>query len=122
MLPTSIESPLNLAEDTTLTSDECRILIEKSSMSSLLGRIDEFNDTKEDWSQYVERVNHCFDANGITDADKKLVFLAVIGPTTYTLVKNLVSPAKPGEKSYDKLVKVLKEHFNPTPSETVQRS
>lgn len=33
-----------------------------------------------------------------------------------------MSPAKPGEKSYDELVKILKEHFNPTPSETVQRS
>ena len=48
--------------------------------------------------------------------------MAVIGPTTYTLVRNLVSPAKPGEKSYDELVKALKDQFNPIPSETVQRS
>ena len=75
------------------------------------------------WPQYVESVDHFFNANGITDADKKKsAFLAVIGLTTYTLVRNLVSPAKPGEKSYDELVNVLKEHFNPTPSETVQRS
>lgn len=33
-----------------------------------------------------------------------------------------MSPAKPGEKSYDQLVKALTGHFNPTPSETVQRS
>ena len=92
-------------------------------MSSLLGRIDEFDSTKEDWPQYVERVDHFFAANGITDADKKKsAFLAVIGPTTYTLARNLVSPAKPGEKSYDELVKALKDHFNPTPSETIQRS
>ena len=91
-------------------------------MSSLLGRIDEFDGTKEDWPQYVECVDHFFDANGITDANKKLAFLAVIGPTTYALVRNLVSPTKPGEKSYDELVKILKEHFNPTLSETVQRS
>ena len=39
-----------------------------------------------------------------------------------SLVRNIVSPAKPGEKSYDELVKVLKEHFNPTLSETVQLS
>ena len=66
-------------------------------MSSLLGRIDEFDGTKEDWLQYVERVDHFFDVNGITDVDKKSAFLAVIGPTTYALVRNLVSPAKPGE-------------------------
>ena len=80
-------------------------------MSSLLGRIDEFDGTKEDWPQYVERVDHFFDVNGITDVDKKSAFLAVIGPTTYALVRNLVSPAKPGEKSYDELVKILKEHY-----------
>ena len=33
-----------------------------------------------------------------------------------------MSPAKPGEKAYGVLVKALTDHFNPTPSETVQRS
>ena len=78
----------------------------------MLGRINEFDGTKEDWQQFVKRVNHFFDANGINNA---LVFLAVRGPTTYTLVRKLVMPAKPGEESYNKLVKVLKDHFNPTP-------
>ena len=59
----------------------------------------------------------------MSSADKKKsAFLAVIGPTTYGLVRNLVSPAKPGEKAYDELVKALTDHFNATPSETVQRS
>ena len=71
-------------------------------MSGLLGRINEYDSTKEDWQQYVERVDHFFIANAITDADrKKSAFLAVIGPTTYGLLRNLVSPAKPGEKAYD---------------------
>ena len=53
-------------------------------------------------------------ANGITDADKKKsAFLAVIRPATYTLVRNLVSPDKAGEKSYDKAT---------TPSEMTQRA
>ncbi len=91
-------------------------------MSSLLGRLDEFDASKEEWPQYVERVSHFFAANGIDDADrKKSAFLAGIGPTTYTLVRNLVSPAKPGDKSYVELVALLMDHFNPTPSETVQR-
>ena len=98
-------------------------MIEKGGMSTLLGKIDEYDGKKEDWAQYVERVDHFFAANGITDADKKKsALLAVIGPATYTLVRNLVSPAKPGEKSYDELVRVLKDHFNPTPSETIQRA
>lgn len=69
---------------------------------------------------YIERVDHFFAANEIANTDrKKSAFLAVIGMTTYMLVRNLVSPAKPGEKSYNELVKALKDHFNPTPSETV---
>ena len=82
-------------------------------MLNLVGKI-EFDSIKEDWTQYVKRVDHFFAANEITDAGrKKLAFWAVIGPTTYTLVRNLVSPAKPGEKSYDKLIKALKDHLTP---------
>ena len=71
----------------------------------------------------VERLNHFFDANDIADAGKKrAVQLSIIGQSTYALLRNLVSPAKPGEKSLDELVSVLKNHYNPTPSETVQCS
>ena len=91
-------------------------------MSILLGRIDEFDTAKEEWPQYVERVNHFFIANGIDDASKKRsVLLAGVGPTTYTLLCNLVSPDKPGDKSYDEIVAILKDHFNPMPSESIQR-
>ena len=90
-------------------------------MAALLGKAEEFDASKEEWTQYVQRMDHFFAANGIDDAYKKSTFLGVIGPTTYTLVRNLVSPEKPGDKSYE-LVAALKKHFNPTPSETVQRS
>ncbi|KAG7459264.1 hypothetical protein JOB18_021102 [Solea senegalensis] len=36
-------------------------------------------------------------------------------------MRNLVSPAKPGDKSFDELVKLLKDHYNHKPSEIVQR-
>ena len=75
---------------------------------------------KEEWPQYVERMDHFFAANGIDEAHKKSTFLAVIGSATYTLVRNLVSPDKPGDKTYDELVVALKNHFNPMPSEMVQ--
>ncbi len=92
-------------------------------MSTLLGRIDEFDGSKEEWPQYVERVNHFFAANGIDDATRqKSALLAAVGPATYSLLRNLVSPDKPGEKTYEQLVAVLRDHFKPTPSETVQRS
>ena len=89
---------------------------------SLLERLDEFDGSKEDWPQYIERDNHFFAANGIDDAGKKKsAFLSSVGPATYALVRKLVSPEKPGDKSYEELVTILTHHFNPTPSETVQR-
>ena len=92
-------------------------------MATLLGKLEEFDKSKEEWTQYIERMDHFFAANDITDAGKKKsVFLAVIGPTTYSLLRNLVSPSKPGDKTFEELAKALQEHYNPTPSETVQRS
>ena len=42
-----------------------------NSMAALVGRIDEFDESKEEWTQYVERMDHFFAANGIPDEDKK---------------------------------------------------
>ena len=38
-------------------------------MAGLLGKIDDFNSDLKEWSQYVERLGHFFEANGITGAD-----------------------------------------------------
>ena len=68
--------------------------------AATLGKIDEFDSSKEEWPQYVERLGHFFTANDIKTAEKKrAVFLAVIGPVTYRLLHNLISPAKPGDKT-----------------------
>ncbi len=53
---------------------------------------------------------------------RREVYLAVVGPSTFSLLRNLVSPAKPGEKTFEELVALLQEHYNPKPSETVQRA
>ncbi|KAJ8043837.1 hypothetical protein HOLleu_11112 [Holothuria leucospilota] len=83
------------------------------------GKVTEFIAGKEIWSQYVERLEHFFAANGITDKAKmQSILLSSIGPDAYKLLRNLVSPAKPGEKSYKELVA---KHQHPTPSEIVQR-
>ena len=37
----------------------------------------------------------------------------VIGGKAYTLLRNLLAPAKPAEKSFDILVKVMKDHLKP---------
>ena len=53
---------------------------------------------------------------------KQATLLSVIGPRTFKLLRNLITPDKPGNKSYEDLVKVLTDHFSPKQSEIVQRS
>ena len=91
-------------------------------MAATLGKIEEFDGKKEEWVPYVERLSHFFIANGIeTEEKKRAVFLPLIGPSNYKILRNLVSPAKPGDKSFAELVEALSKHFNPTPSEIVER-
>ena len=76
----------------------------------------------DDWSQYVERLQFYFQANSITNEDKKrATFLLVVGPSSYKLLRNLIAPAKPDEMSFTQLVEVLTKHYSPRPSEIVQR-
>ena len=90
-------------------------------MATVIRQVQEFDPAKEDWPQYVERLEQFFIANGITDEKKRAVFLVAVGPSTFKLLRSLIVPVKPEEKSYADLVKVLTEYYRPTPSETVQR-
>ena len=70
----------------------------------------------------MQRVNHYFVANDVDGAEKKrAVFLSLIGPRCYKLLASLVAPAKPGEKTLEELVAALKKHYDPQPSEILQR-
>ena len=91
-------------------------------MAVAFGKVNAFNPSQDEWPLYMERLEHVFVANGITDgAKKRAVFLSVIGATNYKLLSSLVAPAKPGEKEYSELVDKLAEHFTPAPSEIVER-
>ena len=76
---------------------------------------------KEDWSQYVEQLGHFFAANGIHDTGRmRAVFLFIVGASTYQILRNLVTPKKLGENTYDILIDVLLTHFKLTPTEIVE--
>lgn len=52
--------------------------------SPQIGKICEFVPPKEDWTQYIECLDHFFVANDVDAADKKCaVLLTVISPTAY---------------------------------------
>ena len=92
------------------------------SSGGTLGHMEEFDGTKGDWPLYAEWLEHFFAAKGITDEGKqRAVLLFVIGATTYRILRNVVCPSKPGEKTYAALAEALSQHFKPKPSEIVER-
>ena len=57
------------------------------------GKPPEFEETVEDWDQYIKCMENYFVANGIRQEEKKRsLLLAVISPANYRLLRSLVSP------------------------------
>ena len=76
---------------------------QNKAMNSI-GKLEEFDETRNDWTAYIERVEQYFLANDVAD-DKRV--------KTYSLLRTLTSPDKPSTKSFDQIVAILKGHLSP---------
>jgi len=86
------------------------------------GKIGEFKESEESWTQYIERLEQYFLANDVEDAGKKrAILLSVCGSKTYALARDLLQPARPAETTFKKIVETLEKHYSPRPSEIVER-
>ncbi|RXN05831.1 voltage-dependent L-type calcium channel subunit alpha-1D-like protein [Labeo rohita] len=84
-------------------------------MSATIGLMEAFDESVEPWTTYIERFERFVEANSI-DADKKVpVLLSVIGGNTYGLLRSLIAPDKPREKSFKQITDTLQQHFSPKP-------
>ena len=96
-------------------------------MASYTGRVGEFCRDKETFSAYVERkemifaVNNIIETTGtdIASANRRIaeqnnaIFLTEVGPEVFSVLSNLLSPAKPKDTSLEDIVQKLKNHFDP---------
>ena len=69
------------------------------STASKIGRLEEFDYTTDDWTTYAERIEHYFKANDMAEDKKKDALLASIGGKTFTLLRSLTAPGKPGDNN-----------------------
>ena len=70
------------------------------------GTIGELNSDCEDWTAYTERLTQYF-VDDVTVAEmKRAILLSACGASTYQLIRNLVSPGKPTNKSFNEIVKL----------------
>ena len=82
-------------------------------VTSNYGKLSEYDNNKEDWQSYVERLELFFTANEITDEEKrKAILLTSCRIECYGLFKGLTTPRKPIEKTFNELVTLMTNHEN----------
>jgi len=79
------------------------------------GNLQEFKPDSESILAYLERVEIYFAANKVEDERKSSVLLNVIGAKIYGVLRSLLAPERPQDKSYDALAQALTGHFEPKP-------
>ena len=91
-------------------------------VASLIYRqLHEFDAESEIVTAYLERAEFYFDTNDAAEENKVPVLLSNIGTKTYGLVRSLVAPKAPKEKTFAEIKTLLKSHFEPTPSVIAER-
>ena len=89
--------------------------------TAAIGNLSSFKEG-DDWSQYVERLQFYFQANGITeDVQKRATLLLVAGPAVYKQLSSLITPAKPADLPFERILEALTKYYSPRPSEIVER-
>lgn len=92
-----------------------------SAPTTNIGHVEPFQVGTDDWEQYVERLQEYFIANNIEGDRKRAVLVTMIGAKAYSLLSNLMAPAKPATKTYDELVTAMTRHLKPKPLVIAER-
>ena len=64
---------------------------------------------------YLEWFKLFVQVNGIDERKQAPMLLLVLGMKHYSLIRDLVSPGKPEDKSLDELTALLTKHYDPEP-------
>ena len=87
-----------------------------------VGQLTPFDSKKSNWTEWVEVLENYIELNKIeSEQEKRALLITSCGIETYQLMRNLVQPAKPKEKTFNELVKVVQDYSSPKPSEIVER-
>ncbi len=92
------------------------------TMASAHGTLSQFDLSTGDWKSYVERAKLYLTANDIASAEKqRAIFLSSCGDATYRRIKDVLSPRAPTDVPFKDICSIMTAHFQPQPSEIVQR-
>ena len=85
----------------------------RSTASTSYGTLKEFHLESDSIKAYLERAELYFTANTIAREKQVPILLSAIGPSTYSLLSDLLAPEAPKSKSLAELSEVLLKHFEP---------
>lgn len=88
---------------------------------ALIGNIEHFKGNAEEFESYLERVEHLFKVNVVSEDMKVSMFITLAGPNVYQTLKNLVAPNKPNDMTYQEVITMLSKHYSPPVSEIHER-
>ena len=84
-------------------------------MGCFVGHIGEYEEKKEDFASYQERLEQWMMLNKVTDDQKCGCLISIMGADTYKLLKNILHPSKPSERTFSENHKILSDYFFPKP-------
>ena len=82
---------------------------------ALVGQVKEYVDGKEDIASCIERIELYFALNYVEKDNEVVTLLAVIEADAYGVLRNLLSPQRPRDKSFNELKEALIGHYSPKP-------
>ncbi|KAL3258988.1 hypothetical protein MRX96_016650 [Rhipicephalus microplus] len=85
----------------------------------VVGKLDPFDPSTSEWTEYRERAELYFIANDIPSDKQTAVFLTCCGPETYSLLRGLLAPSRPAQAGLTEIFTTLGKHYAPRVSEVV---
>ncbi|GBN40060.1 hypothetical protein AVEN_1142-1 [Araneus ventricosus] len=80
-----------------------------------------FNAEVETFTSYLDRLEMFFTTNNVPDDKKVPTMITLLSAKTYALLRNLVEPVKPEDKSFQELIAILAKQLNPKPLVILER-
>ena len=82
---------------------------------STIGSLEAFDPKTDTVAVCVERVELYMAANNMPKAKRVAIFLNCVGKTTCAIIRKLMIPDKPAEKSLKDIITVMQKHFELKP-------
>lgn len=91
------------------------------SRGAILGHVEPFIPGSEPFENYLERLEAFFEVNETPESEKVASLIVLIGPVVYGVLKNLIAPDQPKNKTFKVLTETLRQHYAPVGLEVAER-